>query len=98
MKVYQVEIEIEEKLVKDFEEYMIKLHIPELMKTGLFRGYIFSRKDLGSYQVQYFSDEKSLEKYFLEFAPKFRKDFSSRFPDVTRISRKVLEVLSHSAD
>lgn len=94
MKVYQIEIEIEERLAEKFEQYMIERHIPDLMRIGLFKGHLFAKKGPTSYQVQYIAEEKDLELYFKEYAPRLREDFSFHFPTGVRVSRYIFQILS----
>ncbi|RMG01374.1 MAG: DUF4286 family protein [Acidobacteria bacterium] len=96
MLIYQVEIKISENIADRFEDYMLKQHIPDVMATGLFQRYVFSRRGSQTYQVQYFTDHRSLSLYLEKEASRLRADFIRNFPDNVIIERQTLEILGMS--
>lgn len=96
MLIYQVEIKISENIAERFENYMIKQHIPDVMATGLFQRYVFSKEDFQTYQVQYFTEQRSLSLYLEKEASRLRADFIRNFPNDVIIERRTLEILSTS--
>lgn len=78
---------------------MKSVHIPEVMKTGAFHGFLFMRSvaktETAEYVIQYYCvDEKVLDNYLNEFAPALRKDFVEQFPQITAVERKIFSTIS----
>jgi hypothetical protein len=91
---YEITAEVREDLVPEYEEFMRRTHVPDLLATGYFAGASFSRSTAGRYRVRYEArDAASLERYLADNAPRLRAQFDARFPEGVRLSREVWTVL-----
>ncbi len=98
MIVYNITINIESSVEKDWLEWMKKNHIPDVMISGLFKEYKMFRllgdNESGgqTYCVQYFCE--SLEKYQQYediYAPALRSEYNNRYKDKFVAFRTLLE-------
>jgi hypothetical protein len=97
MIIYSVTITIEASIESEWVDWMTKVHVPDVLRTGCFSECRMS-KVLGSegeepfYVLQY--QCRSLEEYHRyrdNFAPGLQKGHSDRFAGKFRGSRQVLE-------
>ena len=100
MILYNVTTGIDKALEKDWIVWMKNEHIPEVMGTGLFKGFKFyrvmSRQEDGgqSYSVQYFAESMDdLHRYIHQYAPALRKAHEDKFGDSQVSFRTILEEL-----
>ena len=99
MILYNVTINVDDDIHHEWLEWMQKVHIPELLSTGLFTGYRICRlldvEDEGTtYTVQYSC--KSLEEYNtykVEHAPRLQKDMIQKFGEKFVAFRTLMEVV-----
>lgn len=99
MIIYNVTINVEDDIHHEWLEWMRKVHIPEVLSTGLFHGYRLCRlldvDDQGTtYSVQY--SAKGLDdyhKYRAEHAPRLQQDMLRKFGEKTLAFRTLLEVI-----
>ena len=103
MIIYNVTVKVDSDVNDDWLEWMLKHHILDVMKTGLFIDYRISRligldeEDGISYSIQYSLESvDKLNRYFEHFAPGLQEDHSSRFKDKFVAYRTVMEVVSTS--
>ena len=99
MIIYNVTINIEEAAHKEWLTYMRDAHIPDVMNTGCFKDFSFSRlitKQEGesgtSYSIQYKSE--SLEKYNEyneKHAPSFQQEHKKKFAGKFVAFRSLME-------
>src|SRR5436190_24395682 len=97
MIIYSVTIAIEPSIESDWVEWMNKVHVPDVLKTGCFSDCRFhkvlaSEGDEVTYVLQYRC--RSLAEYHRyrdEFAPALQKEHSDRFAGKFRGSRQLLE-------
>ena len=96
--VYEVTAVVEPDLAADYERFMRDLHIPDLMKTGLFEGAEIEQASTGKYRVRYVAPTReALEGYFAEHAPRLRADFHEKFPSGVEVTREEWTVLERFA-
>ncbi len=91
MIIYSVEINIDQDVSEKWVEWMLKKHIPDVMKTQLFSNFKFKKilnsKNQNLYTIEY--EMESMEQYFKyknnfannlqkEHAKKFENKFSSK--------------------
>jgi len=97
MMIYSVTITLEASIESEWTDWMTKVHVPDVLRTGCFSDCRMS-KVLGlgseepSYVLQY--QCRSLEEYHRyrdNFAPALQKDHSDRFAGKFRGSRQLLE-------
>lgn len=99
MIIYNVTINVEDDIHHEWLEWMQKVHIPEVLSTGLFNGYRLCRlldvDDEGTtYSVQYSC--KSLNEYNMykaEHAPRLQQETLRKFGEKFVAFRTLLEVV-----
>jgi phosphoribosylamine-glycine ligase len=81
--------------------WMQHKHIPEILATGKFSSArlvrVLIEEEMGgvTYSAQYTTDSKeTLEKYYLEDAPRFREEGAKLFGDKMLAFRTELELIS----
>lgn len=99
MIFYNVTINIEDAVHKQWLAYMKDEHIPDVMNTGCFVGYTFSRivtrqeDESGvTYAIQYHcANMKEYENYRDNFAPGLQQDVLAKFGGKFVAFRTLLE-------
>ena len=101
MIIYNVTTNIHESVHDQWLQWMQEKHIPEILATKKFSTArivkVLIEEEMGgtTYSVQYTTDSKStLEKYYLEDAPKFRQEAIALFGDKMLAFRTELELIS----
>jgi hypothetical protein len=100
MIIYNVTTNIHESVHDQWMIWMQHKHIPEILATGKFSSARLVRvliEEMGgvTYSAQYTTDSKgTLEKYYLEDAPRFREEGASLFGDKMLAFRTELELVS----
>lgn len=87
MIIYNVTINIEDDAHDEWLEWMRTVHIPDVMRTGLFLDFNFSKllsrqdDETGrTYVIQYLSESmEHYEKYQTEFAPTLQAETQRMF-------------------
>ena len=99
MIIYNVTVNVEDSIHDEWLSWMKTIHIPDVMKTGMFRECRFCRvlsdEDTGTtYSFQYLCDNmKTYEKYRDEFATALRNQVVEKFSDKFVTFRTLLEVI-----
>ncbi|MCX7729182.1 MAG: DUF4286 family protein, partial [Bacteroidia bacterium] len=90
-------VSIDKEIEKDWLNWMISKHIPDVLSTGCFTEYnmfqVYSAmsEDLCSYNIQYsFNKVEDLERYQKEFASKLQKEHQDKFDGKFVVTRTVL--------
>ena len=102
MIIYSVTIKIETASEENWLKYMRKDHIPQVMATGCFMEYRFSKlvmddPDGTNYSIQYLcQDKNTLERYQAEHAKALQADHTEKFKDKFVAFRSLLEVVDHN--
>ncbi len=99
MVVYNVTVNIEEDVEKDWINWMKTVHIPEVMQTGCFNGHKFLRllnenpEATGvTYAIQYFLDSVAeLNNYLDNYASDLQAKSHGRYPNKFVAFRTFLE-------
>ncbi|MDZ4668987.1 MAG: DUF4286 family protein [bacterium] len=99
MIIYNVTINVDEPIHLEWLEWMQKIHLQDVMNTGMFTSYrmlkLLSRQEdeLGTtYAIQYSSlNMENYERYQLEFAPKLQADTFKKFGGAFTAFRTLLE-------
>ena len=101
MIIYNVTTNIHESVHDQWMIWMQHKHIPEMLATGKFSSArmvrVLIEEEMGgtTYSVQYTTDNKAtLQKYYLEDAPKLREEALQLFGDKMLSFRTELEVIS----
>lgn len=96
--IYEVTATVDLESADDYEAFLIRRHIPDLLRTGCFESASFEVSVPGRYRIRYAApDRKSLERYFAEHAPRLRADFATHFPEGAELSREEWTVLKEFA-
>ena len=94
MIIYEITAKVRADLVEQYEKYMCKKHIPDLMETKFFRGAKFARSGENRYRIQYEApDQNALDEYLRTDATRLRDDFFAHFGEGVEVSRENWEVL-----
>lgn len=100
MILYNVTVKVDHHVVGEWLQWMKVVHIPDVMKTGIFTEYKFCRiltvdeTEGITYAIQYFcKDIPSYERYQNEFAPKLQKDHTERYKGKFVAFRTLMRVL-----
>jgi len=97
MLLYNVTVNIDNDVREEWVKWMKEVHIPDVMKTGLFTENRFYKvlvdEEAGTtYSIQYScATYDDLEKYQKEFAPNLQKIHTSKYGDKFIAFRTVLE-------
>lgn len=99
MIIYNVTINIDNEVHDEWLEWMKTIHVPDVMKTGLFTEYkickILVQEEQGqSYSFQYTCQSmEDFKKYEKEHAPRLRQDVLSKYKDKFAAFRTLLEIV-----
>ena len=99
MIIYNVTLNIEDDIHQEWLEWMRKVHIPEVLSTGLFNGYRLCRlldvEDAGTtYSVQYSCNSlDDYKMYKAEHAPRLQQETFRKFGDKFVAFRTLMEVV-----
>ena len=99
MIVYNVTVNIDESIVDDWLTWMKEIHIPEVMKTGVFiksqLNRVIVQGDTGeTYAIGYTcKNMKDLHHYQVDFAPNLQKKHLERYGDKAVAFRTLMEVI-----
>jgi hypothetical protein len=87
--IYAVSVHIESSVEKEWLDWMIKQHIPDVLKTGCFvssKIFKVEQEDANQivYSIQYkYKNKEDFEKYEREFAQKLRNEHNNLFGKYT---------------
>ncbi len=99
MIIYNVTINVDDDAHADWLNWMQKVHIPDVLSTGLFTGYRLCRlldvEDEGTtYSVQYSCKNlNDYHKYKAEYAPRLQQDALNKFGEKFTAFRTLMEVV-----
>lgn len=99
MIIYSVTVSIVEEIASEWQEWMLGHHIPEVIATGCFVGYVFHKQldppaEAGyiTYNTRYECESlEILATYQKEFAPALQKDFANRYEGKFKAFRNVFQ-------
>ncbi len=101
MYIYSVTVAIDKSIEKEWLDWMIRAHIPDVLNTGCFYDYsiyqVFSAhaEDTATYNVQYFFEKvEDIEKYQKECALSLQKEHKERFENKFVATRTVLKKIN----
>jgi hypothetical protein len=102
MILYNVTVNIDQDVSKQWLEWMINSHIPDVLSTGLFIenkvARIHAEEEGGlTYSIQYLSNSwDDYNTYQSKFAPKLQKEYQEKYGQKSVAFRTVLEII-HTA-
>jgi len=97
MIIYNVTITVEAAIEREWLDWMRRIHVPDVLRTGCFSGATIYRlvelkSDEPTYAIQYqCSSIEQYQRYRDDFAPALQKEHSDRFSGRFRASRQILE-------
>jgi hypothetical protein len=97
--IYNVTISLDKEIEQDWVKWMKEIHLKEVMQTGMFLEYRFTKvltaeEDGISYSVQYMANNmKDYERYRDEFAPLLQKKGLEKFPGKFAAFRTLLALI-----
>lgn len=101
MYIYNVTMNIEESIQKNWLSWMKEVHIPEMLATGKFSKALMTKvlveEEMGgiTYSIQYTTDSKeTLQKYYAEDAERLRKKVMELFAGKFVAFRTELAIIS----
>ena len=101
MYIYNITINVEKSIEKDWLRWMQEKHIPAMLDTGKFfeakMCQVMVEESQGvTYSIQYTTDSKeTLEKYYEENAAQLRQEGSLLFKEKFVAFRTELKVINH---
>src|ERR1700730_4903117 len=100
MLIYNITIKVEQKIADEWLDWMLSVHIPEVMQTGCFTQnqllkLLEQDESAGpTFVVQYYvSSPEKYQEYLLHHAPSIRKEFVKRWGEKIVSFRTIMEVL-----
>jgi hypothetical protein len=103
MILYNVTINIDDRVHDEWVEWMKGTHIPDVMNTGKFVEYKFNKVLSGeeegghTYAVQYLApDEKSFHEYEVHHAPSLQEEHRKKFEGHFKAFRTLMRVIDRS--
>ena len=99
MYIYNVTVNIDDSVKDQWIIWMKEVHIQDVMATGMFIGYRFSKvmveEESGTtYSIQYtVKDLEALQIYQELYAPKLQKEHAKKFEGKFVAFRTILEIL-----
>lgn len=94
---YTVHVYIEESIAKEWQDWMIRVHIPDVMRTRCFDGSQISaliEPEKGGYkgfQIQYNTTSDRFATYQLDFAARLQKEHTEKYAGRFIASRFITE-------
>lgn len=102
MYIYNVTLNIEDSVSEEWTTWMKNVHIPDVMATGLFLNFRFSKvlveEESGTtYSVQYaIKDMETLQLYQEMHAPVLQKEHHQKYEGKYVAFRTLLEVIDEA--
>lgn len=100
MILYNVTLKVSKDVSQDWAHWMQNIHIPDVMKTGMFLDYRMSRllgvddSDGPTYSIQYrLASHEHLETYKKNHAASLQKDHADRYGDQVLAFRTLMEIV-----
>jgi hypothetical protein len=99
MYIYNVTVSIDEAVREEWLNWMKKVHVPDVMSTGLFTESrilkVLTEEDEGNtFSFQYsFIKMEDYNTYKSEFAPKLQRDVADKYAGKFAAFRTLLEVV-----
>lgn len=92
MFTYEVQVEAPAGVGEAFEAYMRRKHIPEIFATGCFVDITFEAASATRFRTRYRARHREdLDRYLLDHAAAFRRDFLQHFPEGLKVVRELWE-------
>ncbi len=98
MLIYSVTVKIDNSVQSDWKKWMKEVHLPDVMKTGLFQECKMCKvlndndPDATTYNMQYLCHAADFQKYQENYAVALQKDHTERYKDKYVAFRTMLKV------
>lgn len=98
--IYNVTVSVEDKVHSDWISWMLDEHLREMLGTGCFLGFTFSKlhteEEMGpTYTVQYeLATQADFERYEQEYAPAMRQKGAERFGNQALAFRTTMSIIA----
>lgn len=104
MIIYNVTVNVEDAIADEWEVWMKTIHIPDVMRTGMFLSFTFSKlltrqpDETGlTYVIQYTAPNmQAYERYVSEFAPTLQQHTRDKFGDKFIAFRTLMQKIGGS--
>lgn len=100
MFLYNITVNIDQDIEKDWLQWMQEVHIPEILSTGLFKENKLFRllhephNEGSTYSVQFFTISlENLDKYLKEYAPAITIKHNDRYRNKHVVFQTVMEFI-----
>ena len=99
MIIYNVTCNVENEILKDWLQWMLEIHIPDVMRTGFFleaniNKVISSSDDGTTYAIAYSCESmKKLHEYQLKFSAELQRKHLERYGKKVVSFRTILELI-----
>ena len=99
MIIYNVTCNVENEILQDWLQWMVEIHIPDVMQTGFFleaniNKVISSNDDGTTYAIAYSCESmKKLHEYQLKFSAELQKKHMERYGEKVVAFRTILELI-----
>ncbi len=83
--IYTVHIYIHDAIAQEWQDWMIRVHIPDVMRTRCFDGSQMSsllepiQKDYQGFQIQYNTTTERFAEYQANFAARLQKEHTEKY-------------------
>ncbi len=97
---YSVHIFIQESIADNWQDWMIRVHIPDVMRTRCFDGSQLSaliepsKEGYRGFQIQYYTTPGRFAVYQADFAARLQKEHAEKYVGKFMASRFVTKMLS----
>lgn len=98
--IYNVTVAVNPIIEEGWVKWMKEVHIPEVMETGMFHGYLFTQvfpeqeQDHPSFSIQYkAADLESIKLYMQMYAPALKEKSAKAWGENALAFRTILEVI-----
>jgi len=99
--IYNITVKVDSQIADEWLDWMLKIHIPEVLKTGCFTRYqmlkLLDQDESAepTYAVQYYAASfDKYQEYLLQHASSFRKEIVKKWGDNIVSFRTVMEILN----
>ena len=100
MIIYNVTCNVEKEILQDWLQWMVEIHIPDVMQTGFFleaniKKVISCNDDGTTYAIAYSCESmKKLHEYQIKFSAELQKKHIERYGEKVVSFRTILELIS----
>ena len=94
MITYEVIATIPDEIADEYDAYMLKKHIGEVVAAGNFTSATYSKEGSRRRTIYEVADKQTLDRYLSADAERLRRDFAEHFPNDVAVTREVWDVVA----